>query len=139
MEPVIIIILVGTLLWSIVVDNPFAMYLIIAIIGVYILYVISCSSPKTKGINKLKPYPCHWCGCAFWTRKSCVRHEEAKHPTQKRNRTIYYQARKRARNPSDKNIHNPDAYLKPCTWCGGSGWKNGVMCDECGGTGKMFR
>lgn len=139
MEPVIMIILGGALLWSIVVDNPFVMYPIIAIMGVYVLYVISCSSPKTKGINKLKPYPCQWCGCAFWTCKSLVQHEEAKHPTQRRNRIAYYKARETARHNNGKKIHNPDACLKPCTWCGGSGYKNGVMCDECGGTGKMFR
>lgn len=32
---------------------------------------------------------------------------------------------------------NPDHYLRTCPWCGGTGRKYGVMCDECGGLGKL--
>lgn len=36
---------------------------------------------------------------------------------------------------------DPDigAYMRTCPWCGGSGRKYGVVCDECDGTGKVFR
>ncbi len=32
---------------------------------------------------------------------------------------------------------NPDHYLHTCPWYGGIGRKYGVMCDECGGSGKL--
>lgn len=34
---------------------------------------------------------------------------------------------------------NPDHYLRTCPWCGGTGRKYGVMCDECGGSGRLPR
>lgn len=135
----ILALLGGILIWSIVVDNPVVMYLIIAAIILYAWSAATAPEPRIKGFDRLKPYPCNWCNRAFWTHKGCNRHEETEHPTQKRKRVAYYGAQKQGQKHGNRKIHNPDNYLKPCTWCGGSGWKNGVMCDECGGTGKMFR
>ncbi len=36
-------------------------------------------------------------------------------------------------------VGDPDAYLRTCPWCGGTGRKYGVTCDECGGSGKLPR
>lgn len=54
--------------------------------------------------------------------------------------TLTIQQQLKAAYGSDYWKHvNPDHYLRTCPWCGGTGRKYGVMCDECGGSGKLPR
>lgn len=117
------------------------LWLLLAVVSV--IYTFLINSVTTKGVqikpkDRLKAYRCNWCNRCFWTRKGVVEHENTVHPVQAAKERAYRRSLADRRKHPTK-VHNPDDYLKPCTWCGGSGYKNGVMCDECGGTGKMFR
>lgn len=69
-------------------------------------------------VGHFQPYGCQYCGKKHWTAEEAINCCKNK-PT-----------------PPPINV---DDWLVDCYWCGGSGFKFGVICDVCDGIGKLPR
>ena len=118
-------------------------WIVLALVSVFVTLLMNSTTIDGRPVklrHRLKGHKCYFCDSYFWTCKNAVAHERRYHPQQKKMQEAYYKSiAQRHYGPRVTKVYHPDAYLKPCTWCGGEGYKFGVMCEECGGTGKMFR